>query len=179
MDQGARENRLVKRLERAPTWSWASVDSEIKFYPGFRGDTVLRTDIDLISFNYRGRGQQTDRLLGGSCSLRLRAVVAEGLEVPTVDRGKFLPFTPDQPRYLLVLYQQSNRVGWASPDETWIDGTKLFCIRIASKGSGDRYRCYVLITKQDEEGEYVRLGMGCIFRTEIFDGLTPRVVSIR
>ncbi|KAI1618872.1 heterokaryon incompatibility protein-domain-containing protein [Exophiala viscosa] len=179
MQEGAKGTRLVKRLERAPTWSWASVDGEIKFYPSHRSDTVSKADIDLISFNYPETGQQTDRLLGGSCSLRLRAVVVEGLEVPTLDRWKFLPFAPSQPRYFLVLYEQSKRVGWASPDEPWIDGTKLLCIRIASKGSGDNHRCYVLITKQDEKGEHIRLGMGCIFRTEILDNLSPRVISIR
>lgn len=181
MEEGGKGNVLVQRRNRAPSWSWASVDGEIKFYPRLHADAESTTDIDGILFDYRKKQSMIDKFHGGCCSLRLRAMIAERLEICGVDRYKFLPFAPSRPRYLLVLHDGSKRVGWASFDEPFRGepgSPKLHCIRIMSMGMGDNHRCYVLITEQGESSEHARLGMGCIWRTEVFDNIPPKVISI-
>ncbi|KIV84548.1 hypothetical protein PV11_00322 [Exophiala sideris] len=194
MNAGTDGNRLVKTWQPVPTWSWASVDGEIQFHPGFwHGDRKslskrVSDDIVTLSFNYPDHGRSTDRYLGGKCTLRLRAMVAEGLTLSSAAQGEGLSFAPPSHGELSVLWKGSKTVGWASLDNGFpLDedfpsgpgGPMLHYIRISSVRGDNGRRCYVLVVRKDDKGDYVRLGLGCITQTDVFDNHTRRVVSIR
>lgn len=182
-----RNKSIIRRIGRAPTWSWASADGEVQFVLLYYSNTTIQstTDIQVIEFSHREQKSSGAKLKSEFDSIRLWATVKDGLEPAAVCKSIKFPFCPmERPKWIAVLWHQSERVGWASFDEDCsrnpIDTSNLRYIRILTRGTGQMRRCYVLVVKQSwyRTDEYTRVGMGCVFKVELFDHLKPELINI-
>ena len=182
-----RDKSLIRRTKRAPTWSWASVDGEIQFILLYYSNITIQStsDIKAIAFSHREQRSGGGKSTSSVGSIQLWATMKDGLEVSDVCKSSMFPFCPmDSPRWIAVLCHQSERVGWTLFDEdcrrSRIDTSNVRYMRILTRGTGQIRRCYVLALKQSSHraDEYTRVGMGCIFRVELFDHLKPELINL-
>ena len=182
-----RNEPVIRRTGRAPSWSWASVDGEVQFILLYYLDTTVQStsDIQVISFNHQERRNGEGRLMGELGPMQLWAALIDRPENFAVWKSSKFPFCPmEGPRYVSVVCHQHRRVGWASFDEDCsknpIRTSNIRFMRILTRGTGQTRRCYVLVVEQSRyrADEYKRVGMGCIFEVELFDHLKSELVYL-
>ena len=182
-----RDKSVIRRTGRAPTWSWASVDGEVQFILLYYSNTAIQStsDIQVIAFGHEEQRSGGGKSTSEFGSIQLWATMKDGLEIADVLKSSKFPFCPmERPRWIAVLFHQSERIGWVLFDEDCsrnpIDVFNVRYIRILTRGAGQIRRCYVLVVKQScyRTDEYTRVGMGCIFKMELFDHLKPELIKI-
>jgi hypothetical protein len=174
---------LIQKADRAPTWSWASVDGEISFIQRCHPDDAsLIPDMEVVAFECGCGSDSNSHFICKSCFIRLKAVVIDGLELGFPEKSKRFYFTPDSgPKRLFSLFSQSRCVGWAVFDGYARDHPNFRYIRISAVSVNCRTRgICVLIVKPCPKriGLQVRVGMGYIFHTKIFDSLSHEIITI-
>lgn len=174
---------LIQKADRAPTWSWASVDGEISFiqicHPS---NASLIPDMEVIAFECGCGSDSNGHFICKSCFIRLKAVAVDGLELGFPEKSKRFYFTPDSgPRRLFSLLSQSKCVGWAIFDGYARDHPNFRYIRISAVSIKCRTTGFcVLIVRPCPKriGLQARVGMGYIFHTKIFDNLSHEIITI-
>jgi hypothetical protein len=175
---------LIIRTDRAPSWSWASVDGEISFIKRFR---ALSPAMETIAFRCACGHDSKWHAICTKCTIQLKALVGGGLDLGFPEKAKMFSFTPGNgPRRLITLLQhsgqQSARVGWAIFDHNGPDDVPSFryvqVYNVSRNGEGKG--SFVVIVKPSCTGNglYSRVGMGYIFRDEVFATLQQEYITI-
>lgn len=182
-----RDKPVTRRIRRAPSWSWASVDGEVQFILLYYSNTTNQStnDIQVISFNHRERRNGEGRLMDELDPMQSWVTMKDGLEIGIVWKSNRFPLCPlDRQSHICEICYQTRRVGWASFDEdcrkTPIRTSNIRLMRLLTRGTGPIRHYYVLVVEQSRyrADEYKRVGMGCIFEAELFDHLKSELVYL-
>jgi Heterokaryon incompatibility protein (HET) len=174
---------LIRKADRAPTWSWASVDGEISFIQTCHpGNASLIPDMEVIAFECGCGSHSNSHFICKSCSIRLKAVAVDGLELGFPEKSKRFYFAPvSGPRRLFSLLSESRCVGWAVFDGYARDHPNFRYIRISAVSVNCRTTgiCVLIVRPCPKRiGLQVRAGMGYIFYTKVFDKLSHEIITI-
>lgn len=175
---------VIRRAQRAPAWSWASVDGEICF---IREETLsgrLLPLMEIHSIECNCGRDPNGHFLCSSAWIRLNAAIQDGLAVGFVERSKRFDSTPiNGPRYVTTLdYLTQRVVGWAIFDCDIEDHPKFRYVQIAAKVVGGHRRgSFVVIVKPcpKSTGRYLRVGMGYIVEAEVLTRFSQEDITLR
>jgi hypothetical protein len=175
---------LIIRPDRAPTWSWASVDGEINFTQRFPSLTPV---METMAIKCACGRDSNWHVTCAKCAIQLKALIGSGLDLGYPEKSKRFSFTPHNgPRRLITLLQRSAQqhtpVGWAIFDHNGPDDVSSFrYVQIFNNSKdGEWWGSFTVVVKpsRTSNGLYSRVGMGYIFRAEVFAALQQEVITI-
>jgi Heterokaryon incompatibility protein (HET) len=162
------DHSLIRQECRAPGWSWASVDGQIQFMRYPRNDSIkINADALVISCN--------------SEEIVLSALILKTCSFGQGVKRKRFTLKPGC-RYVQTLVKdssqigrfnaQSNTYGWAVLDNGDDAGTLHF-LRLSNVWNKNIAQCIGLLATpwENRPGTYLRRGIACIYRLEVFEGI--------
>jgi hypothetical protein len=180
---------LKQRRDRAPSWSWASVDGNIS-YLTLQCDSkfTITPDSGPITFKCRcnNKGAQYSHFTCVECHVIMHTVVGTGLTVGFPEKSKRFTFQLDEPSRVETLHfpplqsqVRDDMVGWAVFDEFPVP-KEFFYVRISTVSRGERVIgcCVLLVLKKKLNRCYRRVGIGYIFCLRILEGMERQKLAI-
>ena len=180
-----KKGNLKPRADRAPSWSWASVDGEVTFThecnpPG----AELCPDAAILSFDCGCGRAGTRHFICAECVVRLEAVSLHGIEPDSLTKSSRVSFTPARgPRTLTTLMKASRTVGWAVYDrdiaedkEAHVHFVRISAVHVEGTLKG---HCVLAVEpSRRKDGTQVRVGMGYIWASDLFASQSRQTISI-
>ena len=168
-----RHGNLRNQANRAPTWSWASVDGAVTFVLKRNpAKAELMPDAVLLGFECGCRRVTTRHFICAKCVVRLHSAFVQGIEPGLPAKSSRFTFTAERgPRQLTTLTKASRSVGWAVFDDDYVEHRQLHYARISTvyiEGSMQGHCVLALKPSGETDGTRVRVGMGYIFATDLF-----------
>ena len=181
---------LIRRPGRAPSWSWASVDGELRYLILSNldpGKFDLAPDADFVAFRCKCSDKKSDasHFTCVDCVVLLHAIKGEGLMSSFPEKTKrFGQFCVKDPNKVETLHWRSlardDMVGWGLFDEFPVpDGFSYLRISSVSEKQKIVGYCVLLVLPiQGRSNRYRRVGMGYVFRSRMFEGIEKQHVAI-
>jgi len=178
-------NEITRRPHRAPTWSWASYDGPIGFVePLERVSGRLVLEAEMCGFKCQCNNPTGSHFTCKSCVIRLKVKLRNSLKIGEPTWPKRFNTMPRQRGWLDTIYYNSQCVGWVDFDIGHADYRELCCLRVASQSikpgvlSNRRTHGYYVIIAKRQMGQYVRVGIGYIFRPDLYSNWITEVVEL-
>ncbi|RDW73552.1 hypothetical protein BP6252_07459 [Coleophoma cylindrospora] len=188
---------------RAPSWSWASVDGEVQFPMGIEHIHQSMGVIKIYKQGYApperhmsmtwfdGPGRLVMRTMLREVWVRDNTVfsVPPGLKRSTGYRG-MISNPPERTSRSMIWKYLNPDIGWVSPDSQDLP-ERLWCASVGSpqfsldddlvkrvRAVGSIYEWILLLCPTENAGEYKRYGMGAITAKQWFDDQNYTVITI-
>ena len=179
-----RENKpLVKRVGRAPSWSWASVDGEISFEMlVLDSDATIMPTMEVVAFECGCGNDSQWHTTCNKCTIQLKTLVGGELELGFPEKKKRFSVAPlDGPRKIMSLFRHSKCIGWVLFDSFGNNVPILRYIQTSCVSvNGEQKGNFVIIVKPVGKMKrvYSRVGVGYIFCEDIFHALQLKQVTL-
>lgn len=177
---------LTRSTGRAPFWSWASVDGRVRFLVrNCTSGASLATDAKLISFDCKCEDKLSkSHFTCKDCLVLLHAVVGTGLAMQSYEKMKqFSEFCADVRKVVTLstrVQPYGPCVGWAIFDVSPAP-ENFSWIRISSVSRDEEVIGYCVLLVEAAKGAhnvYTRIGIGYIFRKDLFEGIGKREIAL-